>query len=60
MGKVIYGSKVEDITTAMDWLLHHPNQNPQKLKEAAMEYSLERQLPLFEALIDDVIHGQDR
>lgn len=59
MGKVIYGSKVEDITAAMDWLHHHPHQNPQKLKAAAMEYSLERQLPPFEALINDVIHGQD-
>lgn len=59
MGKVIKSSNVEDITAAMDWLHHHLTQNPRKLKESAMEYSLQKQLPHFEALIDGIIHEPD-
>lgn len=59
MGKVIKSSKTEDITVAMDWLHQHPIQNARKLRESVMAYSLEKQLPHFEALIDEIIHKPD-
>ena len=60
MGKITKGSKVGDITEAMEWLHNHPQQNPEKLRESAMAYTVETQLPQYEALMAEIIHEQGR
>lgn len=60
MGKVVSGTKVSDIIEAMQWLQDHPDQDSDKLREAARMYSVEKQLPLYEALIEELTGSQAR
>ncbi len=55
MGKIAKGRTLEEITEAMQWLHDHPQQDRQKLRAAAMEYTVEKQLPHYEALIEEII-----
>jgi glycosyltransferase involved in cell wall biosynthesis len=56
MGRVIYSRKIEDIVMQMKWLHDHPEQNIQELKNAALAFSLPKQLANFEALIRNLFH----
>jgi glycosyltransferase involved in cell wall biosynthesis len=55
MGKVVEGCNWRDITSAMEWLHAQPDQNKLKLREAALEFTVQKQLPSYQNLIDQII-----
>ncbi|MEJ5962132.1 glycosyltransferase family 4 protein [Pedobacter immunditicola] len=54
MGRVIYSRNIEDLILEMKWLHDHPGQDLQELKNAALAFSLPKQVVNFEKLIGNL------